>query len=286
MTGRYIQMAPMDEQAAADLFAFFYSIRRFFEKPGDATRGKRLFTSLSCSRCHGITESNVMAAKSVVLWTSPAYLIAMIEVMWNHGANMHDAMAHRRSACHRLSGFYVSDVLAYIRSLAPAAKNTGVFQTTSGANAQSLFMEKSCVVCHTLADQFLSKNLRGQTLTDFAAAMRNHGPIMRSAPLRLDPDEMREIVSFVWAQRYLEDKGNLERGKEVSSRRESAAFATKARPAAGFPRWRHAKGISPYITSCLSRGHGPAMRAACANGISHGPNSTHAKCPISLLIWT
>ena len=32
----------MDEQQAADLFAFFYSLR-FFEEPGDAARGKRSF---------------------------------------------------------------------------------------------------------------------------------------------------------------------------------------------------------------------------------------------------
>jgi hypothetical protein len=62
----------------------------------------------------------------------------MIEVMWNHGANMRDAMAQQKISLPRLSGQDVFDVLVYIRSLAPAAKNTGVFQTTSGANAQSL----------------------------------------------------------------------------------------------------------------------------------------------------
>ena len=34
----------LDEQAAADLFAYFYSVR-FFENPGDAGRGKQLFTA-------------------------------------------------------------------------------------------------------------------------------------------------------------------------------------------------------------------------------------------------
>ena len=40
---------------AADLFAYFYSAR-FFEKPGDAARGKRAFAVRGCSNCHGLTE--------------------------------------------------------------------------------------------------------------------------------------------------------------------------------------------------------------------------------------
>jgi hypothetical protein len=39
MRDRDIRAGDLNEQAAADLFAFFYSAR-FFEKPGDAGRGK------------------------------------------------------------------------------------------------------------------------------------------------------------------------------------------------------------------------------------------------------
>lgn len=56
MRARNIQAANMDDQAAADLFAYFYAAR-FFEKPGDAGQGKRLFTERSCARCHGITAA-------------------------------------------------------------------------------------------------------------------------------------------------------------------------------------------------------------------------------------
>jgi len=37
-----IRAGDLNEQAAADLFAYFYSAR-FFESPGDAARGKRAF---------------------------------------------------------------------------------------------------------------------------------------------------------------------------------------------------------------------------------------------------
>ena len=54
----------VDDQAAADLFAYFYSAR-FFEKPGDAGRGKRLFTERKCAECHGIAEVKNPSARPV-----------------------------------------------------------------------------------------------------------------------------------------------------------------------------------------------------------------------------
>ena len=42
MRAREIQAGDSNPQSAADLFAYFYAAR-FFEKPGDAGRGKALF---------------------------------------------------------------------------------------------------------------------------------------------------------------------------------------------------------------------------------------------------
>src|SRR6185436_18973253 len=42
MSQQGIRTTSLDPQAAADLFAYFYAVR-FFDKPGDAARGKRLF---------------------------------------------------------------------------------------------------------------------------------------------------------------------------------------------------------------------------------------------------
>src|ERR1039458_2693349 len=56
MHDRQITPGELDEQAAQDLMAFFYGAR-FFEKPGDAGRGKRAFESHGCQGCHGLTSS-------------------------------------------------------------------------------------------------------------------------------------------------------------------------------------------------------------------------------------
>src|SRR6516225_4493011 len=46
----------LSPEAAADLFDYFVSAR-YFERPGDAARGKELFASKRCADCHGITKS-------------------------------------------------------------------------------------------------------------------------------------------------------------------------------------------------------------------------------------
>src|SRR5215467_5222654 len=49
----------MTPESAADLFAYFVS-GRYFEKPGDAARGKQAFSAKHCAECHGITTSNAV----------------------------------------------------------------------------------------------------------------------------------------------------------------------------------------------------------------------------------
>src|SRR5258708_19980665 len=64
MREREVRAGDLDEQAAADLFAYFYSAR-FFEKPGDAGRGKRLFTHPPCSPSPALSEAIKPGVKPV-----------------------------------------------------------------------------------------------------------------------------------------------------------------------------------------------------------------------------
>ncbi len=70
--------------------------------------------------------SKVAAAKPVSQWVLAGDPIAMIEVMWNHAANMRDEMARQKIKWPKLTGQDISDVLVYVRGL-PAASKTRVF---------------------------------------------------------------------------------------------------------------------------------------------------------------
>ena len=99
MREREIGAGDLDEQAAADLFAYFYLVR-FFEKPGDAGRGKRLFTERACAQCHGLSEPIKPGVKPVSQWAGLADPIALTEGMWNHLPSMWAALEVSVSAGH------------------------------------------------------------------------------------------------------------------------------------------------------------------------------------------
>ncbi len=256
MDARKIAVKPMDDQAAADLFAFFYS-KRFFENPGDAGRGKQLFTSRSCSACHGLTETKISGVQLVSHWTSLNDPIGMIEQMWNHASTMHDLMAVKNIKWPRLSGQDVADLIVYLRNIPANPPEPGVFRTASPASGEKLFETKGCLGCHTSPETFLSAGLAGQTLTDVAADMWNHGIAMSSAGVRFQPGEMRDVASFIWTRRLLDNGGDAVRGKKVFAARNCSTCHDDA--SSGAPALAGTKdftGIS--IIAALWR-HGPSM---------------------------
>jgi mono/diheme cytochrome c family protein len=202
MRTRNIRPGDLNEQAAADLFAYFYSAR-FFEKPGDAGRGKHLFTSKHCSECHGLTD-----------WQSIDQPMALVNALWNHAATMRQEFANKKLRWPELSAQDLTDMLVYLRNL-PSAPNANTrIEISSGANGQALFDSKGCAACHN-GKAALTSRLKGKTLTDIAVAMWEHEPRMPAAPAPLSLGDMREIVSYLWADQFFEDAGNPATGGRV-----------------------------------------------------------------------
>jgi len=202
MRTRNIAPGDLNEQAAADLFAYFYSAR-FFEKPGDAGRGKRLFSSKHCSECHGLTEL-----------PSVDQPIALVTAMWNHASTMRKEFAAKKLNWPELTAQDLSDMLVYLRNLPATSNAPGGVEITSGANGQRLFASKGCAACHS-GKASLTSRLKGKTLTDIAVAMWDHEPRMPAAPAPLSLGDMREIVSYLWAEQFFEDAGRPTAGARV-----------------------------------------------------------------------
>jgi cytochrome c551/c552 len=150
--------------------------------------------------------------------------------------------------------------LVYVRHLPRVRDKEASFQTTSGADGPALFKSKGCAGCHKTGSE-LAARIKGRTLTEIGAAMWNHGPAMRAAgapPAHFEPDEMRELLSFLWAKQFFEDAGDAGRGARVFSAKGCAGCHSN--PASGAPRLvaagREFSGAS--MVSALWR-HGPAM---------------------------
>jgi mono/diheme cytochrome c family protein len=255
MRDRSIRAGEMDEQAAADLFAFFYSAH-FFDRPGDAGRGKSLFASKHCAECHGVTQPRLPAAKPVAEWESLGAPIALVNAMWNHAATMKAEFARRKFAWPELTSQDLTDMLVYLRNL-PSARAVARTDVSSGANGQALFESKGCSGCHK-GKLDLIPLLKNKTLTDIAAAMWDHAPRMAQPPPQLEPAEMREIISYLWAGQFFEDSGKAAAGeRQFAAKRctvchNDPSSGAPALPAAG----RSFSGAT--MVSALWR-HGPRM---------------------------
>jgi mono/diheme cytochrome c family protein len=213
MREREIRAGDLDQPAAADLFAYFYSAR-FFEKPGDAGRGKRLFTERSCSLCHGLSVAIKAGVKPVSQWSALTDSIALAEGMWNHAPNMFAEAKLWQLPWPQLSGQDLADLLVYLRNLPSTRDRAARFETSAGGDGEAIFKSKGCVACHQPGSSLASR-IKGRTLTEIAAAMWNHAPRMPAQPAHFEPGEMRELLSYLWARQFFEDAGDAGRGKRV-----------------------------------------------------------------------
>jgi mono/diheme cytochrome c family protein len=261
MRERNIRPGDLNPQAAADLFAYFYSAR-FFEKPGDAARGKRLFESKHCADCHGLiqakpqaTAAKLPAAPPVSQWESIGQPIALADAMWNHGATMREEFSKRNLKWAELTTQNLTDLLVYLRNLPQTRNAVTRVEISAGAEGEALFRSKGCERCHT-GNLALSGQLKGKTLTDVAAAMWNHEPRMAASPPQLAVAEMREITSYLWASQFFEDAGDAAAGRRVFTSKRCVVCHED--PSSGAPRIGGGTFSGVAMVSALWH-HGPRM---------------------------
>ena len=242
---------------AADLFAYFYAAR-YFEKPGEAQRGKRFLQEKRCTECHSIRGAGGTVGPPVENWESLSSPIVLIERMWNHQTQMHNAMAARGIPWPTVTSQELTDMLVYLQNL-PQTRNTQtvLLLPAPGQGGEALFREKGCAECHKGA-LALENRLGDSTLTDVAAAMWNHAPQMRQPPPELTTTEWRQLISYVWAKQFFATRGDAARGQKVFESKKCAVCHND--PSSGAPKL--SKPAEPYsaitIVSALWL-HGPVM---------------------------
>jgi cytochrome c2 len=229
MKQKGIHAGDMNDQAAADLFAFFYSAR-FFETPGDAGRGKKAFTARGCAECHGLKESILPRVKPVAQWESLGDSVALTEAMWNHAPMMNAETQLKHVAWPNLSAQELTDILVYLRNQPFPPTKPPVFMIGTAPDGEAVFKSRNCGSCHASVVQ-LSASTRGKTLTEVAAAMWNHEPIMAKAgatPVQFAPNEMRDLLGYIWAQQFFQDTGLAASGRRVFTAKRCASCHDEA----------------------------------------------------------
>ena len=214
------------EQDTANLFAFLYSARSL-DEPGDAEHGRSLLAQKHCLDCHHLGTTGGHIAPDLIKWAGYRNPVSWMQAMWNHAPAMQSVMATRGVEWPVFSGNDMSDLVAYVRRLAPAGSKPTYLRPADPVAGGKLFHDKGCATCHqkggggTGAPDLRSRALP-RTLGQFAAAMWNHAPSMRArmnAQKIPQPSftnkEMADLLSYLFAECYFESPGNAARGERL-----------------------------------------------------------------------
>ncbi|HUA20562.1 MAG TPA: c-type cytochrome [Bryobacteraceae bacterium] len=255
MAAQGITPPAVSAQQAADLFAFFYSAR-YFEKPGEAERGKRLFESKHCADCHAIASGGG-PGKPVAQWQSLRDPVVLVESMWDHADLMKTEMANRKIQWPQLTTQDFSDLLVYLQNLPQTRNEEREFAMPAAETGEQLFESKGCTNCHK-GQLALEKLLGDSTLTDVAVDLWDHSPQMQQPHPHLTLPEMREVLSYVWAKQFFGSTGDAVKGKKTFEAKKCAACHDNA--SSGAPTLT--KPATPYSAVAMVEvlwHHGPAM---------------------------
>jgi mono/diheme cytochrome c family protein len=215
----------LDARETGDLVAYLYTLN-YFDRKGDPGAGRRLFADKRCATCHALGGAGGGVGPDLTTLAGYGSPIGIAAAMWNHGPKMTAAMKERGIARPAFKGSELVDLIAFLKSAAPKPARVEVYVLPgNAANGRLLFADKRCVVCHpivTRGDQEGPDLVEGQaqrSLTDFAAAMWNKAPRMLQAmesrqvtPPTLRPDEMSDIVAYLYSVRYFRQAGEPRRG--------------------------------------------------------------------------
>ena len=262
MAAKKVPLQKMGKKEMADLFAFLYFIR-YMDEPGNPQSGKGLMETKHCNKCHAVLKEGMKGDLS--RWGMYINPILWAQMMWNHAPQMGQEMKKKGLSWVEFKGNEMVDLIAYIRSF--SSKMEKVYLSPGDPqNGKKLFTQKGCIQCHAAGGRLnLSKKKDfPRTLAQLAGMMWNHSRTMwkgieekgMDRPT-LSPQEMADLVAYLFSTQYFDEPGNPEEGKKVFAKKQCNLCHSKS---AKMPNLSSLKGqISPIFMAQTMWNHGPEM---------------------------
>ena len=215
---------------AGDLIGFLYTLN-YFDPPGDAAAGRKVFADKKCVVCHQVGGTGGTVGPkldSLKQFASPMYLAS---ALWNHGPAMAEAMKAQGIERPTFTAQELRNLSAF---LAPATGRgaDGPLYVLPGRPelGRALFADKGCIQCHKaggvggdVGPDLVAMGAR-RSPVEFAAAIWNKAPAMMKAMAsqqikvpQLTPEEMADLVAYLYSVRYFESGGSIPKGWVVAS---------------------------------------------------------------------
>jgi mono/diheme cytochrome c family protein len=258
----------------SNLFAFLYSVRSL-DEPGDAQRGRQLLADKQCLHCHAVNGQGGHVGPDLKKWASFRNPVSWVQTMWNHAPEMQKAMAGRGLRWPEFKENDVADLVAYVRTTAPAPRGRIYLRPADSNSGRRLFQSKGCAGCHAIGGMGgargpdLGSRALPRTLGQFAGQMWNHAPAMWAsmqvqhiARPQFSNKEMADLIAYLFSERYFESQGNVERGRRTFKEKGCAECHgnSKASVAPDLTKFRGSTAAIPLATAFWN--HGPLMLKA------------------------
>jgi mono/diheme cytochrome c family protein len=223
-----VQWPRLSRQQAGDLIAFLFTVN-YFDRAPDKENGQRLFTTKRCVLCHQVGGVGGVVGPNLDYLGERGSPIQVASAMWNHGPAMTKELQTRGLERPGLTGTELLDLIGYIRSGSTPITDEPLYVVPGEATKGSVsFDERGCVQCHSVRGRGgtvgpdLAAFSAQRSLVDFGAAMWNKQPRMfaaqkseRIALQQLGPEEMADLVAYLYSVRYFSDSGSSQRGRGV-----------------------------------------------------------------------
>lgn len=209
MQERKMTPPSFEEGDLADLSAFLRQEggggpkERMLLAPGNPNRGRKIFVSKGCSKCHRDRGDGVYGAPNLV--ESPLHRSAegIAGTMWNHALSMHELMREHGMEWPAFTTTEMADLIAYLYFL-PFEDRPG-----DAARGAASFENRSCAACHApdADSEHAGPDLTQGAVASSAAlvaAMWNHAPIMKEVILgegrpwpTLAGSDLRDLLAYL-----------------------------------------------------------------------------------------
>ena len=217
-------------QEAGDLVGFLYTLN-YFDQPGNVAAGRQLFSEKKCIVCHqvggtgGVVGPNLDSLKQ---FASPIYVAS---AMWNHGPAMAEAMKAKGVERPTFTAQELRDLVAFLAPATGGAPEGPLFVLPGRpALGRDLFVEKKCIQCHSVGGvggkvgpDLVGLGVR-RSPVEFAATIWNKAPAMMAAMAtrgitvpQLRPEDMADLVAYLYSVRYFASGGSVPKGWVVAS---------------------------------------------------------------------
>jgi mono/diheme cytochrome c family protein len=235
MTDRMKQLGiprpQLDSKETGDLVGFLYTLN-YFDAPGNASAGKRLFSEKQCIVCHTVRGTGGVVGPNLDHLRQFRSPIFVASAMWNHGPQMAEKMKERGIQRPTFTAKELGDLIAYLAPPTGGPEEGPLYVLPGRAETgRQLFAEKRCIECHAVGGvggrvgpDLVERGIR-QGPTEFAATIWNKAPAMAAAMQprgisvpQLTPEQMADIVAYLYSVRYFAS-GNVQQGYSVASQK-------------------------------------------------------------------